>query len=431
MSQTSYISAPPQMNLPAGEYTTVVPKKGLLIDQAAVGLWFLTTFFPFPGDQFLLYPLAGYFVAAIALKRQEVVPVALKSWPLFLIPTLTTLSMFWAASSNAAMKLGVFMFLTVAIAIYIAVRLSPRQIIQAIFVVGAVLILLTVTTVGLDGLPFVTPEKNLFANKIMISLVACLAVMFDRQSGFILRSIAAPIAAMGFIMVVNAGSATSLIMSMASIVVLGSVWLFWSRVGAIQHLRSFLLMMGAAVALLAVLVVMNMPENSLFASFLDAFGKDTTLTGRTMLWDAADRITDERPWLGVGAESFWIYNRGDAQTLLELSFKDPGTRFSFHNSYLETQVHVGYVGLIFLVIMVVWSMFQSIRGWLFRQQIDRSFFLLISFIVLITSFTESILFGAFETSVTIFYVAAVLTISRQVRTLSFEVTEAEPQRASS
>ena len=117
--------------------------------------------------------------------------------------------------------------------------------------------------------------------------------------------------------------------------------------------------------------------------------------------------------LGTGAEGFWVWNRGDAQTLLELSHKTAGTKFSFHNSYLEMQVHFGYVGLVLTYMTVAWCLWRSVLAWIATQSIVRSFFLLITGIVFVSTFTESWLYVVFDTSVTMFYVSAISSLVRQ------------------
>lgn len=412
MSTATYASEP----IAPGAHTTyqvIERRPAPLWEQGLVSLWFLSTFVTFPGNEMILYPLALYFAGMIVLRRRDVVPVLLKAWPVLTLPVLTALSMYWSSASSEAFRLGLMMGLTAAIAAYIAVRLTPRQVIQSIFIVGAMLVIVHVPHVENFRGAMIFYEKNIYANRVMIALVAALAVAYDHDNAWPLRLVAAPIALAAMVLVLSADSATNLVFSLGAIAALSGVWLFWSRFGAIRHFRSLVLILLATAGLLVTFILVNTPDNTVTASILDALGKDATLTGRTMLWDAADRISAENPWLGVGAGGFWQYNVGQAQTLLELSFKDYGTQFSFHNSYLETQVHLGYAGLILLVLIVIWAVWQNVMGWLGRQDMVRSFFLLITGIAVTVSFTESYLFSAFDTTVMLLYIGAMSTIVRQ------------------
>lgn len=423
MSTVTYTSEPLAPGQPVAHHI-IRSRSAPLWEQAIVALWFLSTFVTFPGNELILYPLALYFAGMIVLRRREVVPVLIKAWPLLPLPLLTALSMFWSTAPSSALRFGLMMLLTAGIAAYIAVRLTPRQVIQSIFAVGMLLILVHVPHMGAYYEAGIFYEKNIYASRVLIALVAALAVAYDRDNPWILRMIAAPIALAGFALILTAESATNLVFSLGSILALSGVWLFWSRFGAIPHLRSLMLIVLAAIGVLITLILVNTPNNTLTISILDALGKDATLTGRTMLWDAAERISTENPWFGVGAGSFWQYNVGQAQTLLELSFKDFGTDFSFHNSYLETQVHLGYAGLSLLILIVIWAVWQNLIGWLSQQNMARSFFLLITGIAVTVSFTESYLFSAFDTTVMLLFIGAIFTIARQETTI---VMRQEPQ----
>src|SRR5262245_58266320 len=69
-------------------------------------------------------------------------------------------------------------------------------------------------------------------------------------------------------------------------------------------------------------------------------GRDTTMTGRTDLWDAVLPL-NPNPLLGAGYESFWLGDR----------LKALWTRFWWqpnqaHNGYLEVYLNLGLLGLL-------------------------------------------------------------------------------------
>lgn len=384
-----------------------------LWEQALLTLWFYVTFISRANDEFLLYPLALYFTAAFVLHRVWTVPLALRSGLLFMLPILAVLSMSWSSVPNAALKFGMMWVLGIMIAVYIAGRFAPHEIIRALFVAGLVTVIMVTPEMGDFGRRGPWGEKNIFAVRMVVVLLAALATAFNRHEHFYLRLLAAPLIPICFIYIVIAQSATSLVFGLFSILGMTMVWLFWSRFSAIRHLRTSFVFIIAFAVLIGLLVLANMSETSLFETFLGLVGKDATLTGRTMLWDAADRIMIERPWLGVGAEGFWLWGRGDAFTLLEMLHKTAGTKFSFHNSYLEIQIHFGRVGLVMLYLVVAWCLWRTTLEWFATQSIVRSFFLLITAIIFISTFTESWMYSVFDTGVTLFYVAAISTLVRR------------------
>ena len=75
---------------------------------------------------------------------------------------------------------------------------------------------------------------------------------------------------------------------------------------------------------------------------IQSAGRDTTLTGRTDLWQSVLKM-NTNPLLGVGFESFWLGER--LTKLWEEFFFRPNQA---HNGYLEIYLNLGWVGLFFL-----------------------------------------------------------------------------------
>ncbi|MEL6782157.1 MAG: hypothetical protein AAFO51_07245, partial [Pseudomonadota bacterium] len=111
-----------------GQVTVDARPQAALWEQAVLALWILTTFVIFEGDELLLYPLALFFLGSIVLRRRQVVPVMFRAWVLFTLPIMATLSAWWSPVFNEALRFGLMMFLTAAIAVYVAVRFRPKQI---------------------------------------------------------------------------------------------------------------------------------------------------------------------------------------------------------------------------------------------------------------------------------------------------------------
>lgn len=76
-----------------------------------------------------------------------------------------------------------------------------------------------------------------------------------------------------------------------------------------------------------------------------ALGRDTTLTGRTEIWDVVGNVYIN-PIFGAGFESFWLGGR-----LAEVwaSFSNTLSLNQAHNGYLETYLNLGLLGLTLLV----------------------------------------------------------------------------------
>lgn len=86
-------------------------------------------------------------------------------------------------------------------------------------------------------------------------------------------------------------------------------------------------------------------EQEVFASILKKFGKDTTLTGRTVLWGYADRLIAEHPIIGQGFSAFWTVDNPEAVMIWRTFGILPNHGFSFHNTFRDILVDSGAIGL--------------------------------------------------------------------------------------
>src|SRR5690348_15778180 len=78
---------------------------------------------------------------------------------------------------------------------------------------------------------------------------------------------------------------------------------------------------------------------------------DSSLTGRTTIWDFANSEIARRPLLGWGYQSFWLVGR-DAPSVVDA----PGwvkNMPNAHNGYYDTMLEMGYLGYALLVIFII------------------------------------------------------------------------------
>ncbi|CAN5523833.1 hypothetical protein BH11ARM2_BH11ARM2_01490 [soil metagenome] len=117
------------------------------------------------------------------------------------------------------------------------------------------------------------------------------------------------------------------------------LWLFWtvlrSKVGTV------------ALPALAVAFLIYLPTNPELQNNLDRAtniqqAQDDRLSGRTGLWDTAERLFKDSPFIGRGAGSFRYAAGADAVDVT-------GYAMGAHNSYLEVSVETGMLGVAALV----------------------------------------------------------------------------------
>lgn len=382
-------------------------------EQVATMLWVLCTFIEFPGNEFILYPCALLFLGVFAMYRDVTFPVALKGLLLLAVPLLGMLSAGWSPEPVSAFRSGAMMVLHFLIMVTVASRLTRQQIVRAVFFAGVIAIAFAAPLINTfdTGGPY--GSKNIFAIRMLICVLASLAVAFEVKENILLRLFAVPVLIIALVFTLAADSATALVFAITGILVMTALWMFWQPVTRVRHLRSFVLLTFVAFVAVGVLAFLALPNNRIVDDFLGALGKDTTLTNRTIIWEAGIRAAQEKPWFGLGLDGFWRDSTGAAQTLNELDSKPFGTKLSFHNSYIEVWVALGYVGLSAFIVAISWSYLTTIVGWFKSQGMASSFFLTISTIILISTFTESYMLGTFDTLVFLFYTAPITAIAEK------------------
>lgn len=111
-------------------------------------------------------------------------------------------------------------------------------------------------------------------------------------------------------------------------------------------------------------------------------GRNSTLTGRTAIWDEVIILTRQAPIFGAGFESFWQGDRLQAVWRVEKGIQEA------HNGYLEVYANLGWVGIALLALLIV----TGYRGVLSDYSRDRMLGVVkLGFFVtaLVYSFTEA------------------------------------------
>jgi O-antigen ligase len=102
----------------------------------------------------------------------------------------------------------------------------------------------------------------------------------------------------------------------------------------------------AIVATVAVTVLLGVVFPNGYTYVVEALGRNTTLTGRTEIWDDLFRM-DFNPLVGTGFESFWLGER--AEYMANRYYFHPNQA---HNGYIEMYVNLGLIGVGFLVLLM-------------------------------------------------------------------------------
>lgn len=386
--------------------------------QIVTFLWFVSTFAIFPGNEFFLYPLSLIFITTLYFERDRIMPIMARCWWIFPVPFLALISFTWSDYPSSSIRYGMFYLLSPLTLIVIAAMLTERQIFRALFLCALAGTALAITELGAimsTQTSAYLGQKNYYAMKMMIGMIAGFAVAMNKEENPILRLIGLILIPIDLFLIYAADSTTSMVMSVLALFLLIVARVFWISSRGVQGLRSFV----AGIAVFAIsagaLVALGAANSSVVNDALGAMGKDTTFTGRTALWEQAERTSAEHPILGVGMGAFWQYDVGAAQTLVLNDNREAGTILGFHNSYWEARVHLGFVGLFFLLLSYAIILWKSAKTFLIDATLERAAFFVAALIMFSMSFTESFLFGALQPAIYAFHLAGITAIATSYR----------------
>ncbi|PYE88795.1 O-antigen ligase family protein [Phyllobacterium leguminum] len=301
------------------------------------------------------------------------------------------LSFIWSDAPAVSLRAGIQYMTTIVCALIASRTIDARTLTSGISIgVGIVLIYsLVFGQYHYDPLDGSYSFIGTFSSKNQLGFFASLGVYFVFASFFILptgklwRCIAIPLGALSAYSLLASSSATSIIATAATLMIVTtlSVVLKFSP----RNRRSFFLI-GLVVAVIIAVVALNTGAVDLI---LGAFGKDTTLTGRTYLWDQGLRAAHESPVIGVGYYAYWVQGFSEAERLWEEFYIDSRSGFHFHNTYIEALVELGYIGLILIILLMAQILFGYLRRLLTESRAPQAHLMFgITLMLLIRSFFE-------------------------------------------
>ncbi len=395
-------------------------------DFILVTLWIFVTFKQFRFDELILYPLALYFACAFVVDFKKIFPLIQRNFILFLFPVWCLLSALWGVETEQILRSGLQLTLTIMICFTIATRLTARDLILALTITATYFAVMSfLAPIFGTGTPArgVFPSKNAMGGAMVILWLCSLCIILDRQADRKLKMFAVATTLLAVWQIRAASSATAALLAIG-ILALVLLFAILPRSGLLNS-RVFFFSSALLLAVISFWAASFLSIHTVdpINSVLGAFNKDTTLTGRTLLWDYATRQIEQQPLLGVGAGGFWTpYDKlSEASRIYQEFYKAPYAKFSFHNSYFEVAVHQGLVGLAIVIATVCWVSSSLLFPRIQTGTTTRVFFLCVSAILLAKSMTESDLLTPFSLLTTLF-VTGGLMMSRTGATQSSDTS---------
>lgn len=280
------------------------------------------------------------------------------------------LSVFWSAAPGATARAGV-QYLTHVICALIAMRMLDIKTLTLGSVTGAGVVLLYSMLFGVyhfDPLDGTVSFVGAFASKNQLGFYASLAVFFSFAAIVMLgqRGVWLPICGVVGLLAaycLHASQSATSVLTTAAVVCL----VIGMRVFSLLPPRNRKLLFIAA-SVFGVMAVIGAVYGGAIDSVLGAFGKDSTLTGRTYLWQQGFEAAAASPVIGVGYQAYWVQGFSEAERLWTEFYIGSRSGFHFHNTFIETMVETGGIGLLLLTGLLLAALFGHLKRVLTQAQ---------------------------------------------------------------
>jgi exopolysaccharide production protein ExoQ len=209
----------------------------------------------------------------------------------------------------------------------------------------------------------ITHSKNEFGMMSSIAAIICFNRCLAREGRPYWPMAGTTVA---FVCLILSRSNTSLFATMVAILSMVLVM----RVPVIrQRYSTHVIVTMVATILLYELVIQDVVPgvHTLLGPVMNLTGKDSTFSGRTIIWDIVKKHIQGAPWLGTGYGSYWQgpFPSSPSYIFVQVMYFYPTEA---HNGYLDVVNDLGIVGLICVLAFLFWYIRQALR----LMQVDRS-----------------------------------------------------------
>ena len=290
-----------------------------------------------------------YVLAALALVARpgELLSLPLNGKLIWAVVLLACASALWSDVPGTTLRTGGELFLTTFFAMFVASRISGRDIVHvlswALLAIGlaSATVALAMPAIGRDHVRG-DAWSGLFSTKNELGRVMALAVAvwllrYLERDGR--RLVAGAAVAFCGALVLLSQSKTALVVLACIAALMPLLYALRSRPRLIAPSLAAFLLAGAALAYW-------LESSSVLARFSDA----SAFTGRGGIWAAAWAAIHDHPWLGHGLGAFW---RGlDGPSALVWSSTRVQTPHA-HNGFLDLGLNLGLVGVLLMAAALV------------------------------------------------------------------------------
>ncbi|WHA43632.1 O-antigen ligase family protein [Agrobacterium larrymoorei] len=390
------------------------PERNGLYGTAAVALSFFVFAYSSKFGQVSVLAYYAVWFPLVLVDYRRVLGNYVRYLWIFAFGILAVLSSFWSDAMSVTMRASI-QYMTHIVCALIAMRVISITTLTRGALLGIIVVLLYSLLFGtylFDALDGTTSFVGAFSSKNQLGFYASLGVLFAAASVLVLRQrgIWLPIAGVtGLISAYSllaSQSATSVITTAAVVAMVIGFLPLWLLAPGNRKMLFFALVGVGAIFVVAAL------QFGLLDAILGVFGKDTTLTGRTYLWQNGIEAAKRAPIFGVGYQGFWVPGFFDAERLWDDFFITGRSGFHFHNTYIEVVVENGFVGLFLLAMVLYGTLLGHLRSVLARNQDPQALILFaLCALFVVRSFVEIDIIFAYQIgSFLLFYAAGKLSL---------------------
>jgi O-antigen ligase len=369
-----------------------------------------------PINTYLWYAIYVWTAARLCLSLPTLVQAMSRNWAVFLWPALALASVVWSLAPAASLRGGLQLLMTTIIAVFIGTRFSLREILIGSVVVlsAALLASLALLLAGASdlfayagGFQGIFAHKNTFGLRMNILFAIALVLFFCTRWKLML----AVLMALSLFGLVLSKSATSQILALLTpgILLAMSVLKLQARQASLAAAAAIIVSAGAAGALFVA-------NSDPIAYVLEGFDKDSTLTGRTFLWERSFAEIGEHPLLGGGYQAFWANDRSsDVLWIRNLTLD---TVKGFHNVGLEVWNDLGIPGLLALNGVLLWYVVRTWRYFIASPSALATFPFFFTIVVIVSASMNNSFFRQHElvhVMICAFFAAAAFRWQRRPR----------------
>jgi exopolysaccharide production protein ExoQ len=346
----------------------------------------------------------------VARRRRDVRSMILQMKLVTAFPILALLLFPVSQLATRTISSGALLLAAVLLMYYIMSRYQFDELLELFLILGTATIFASIVFAlvfpqyGLDRMGgHATAWKGIFSAKNYLGDLAVffltMAVSYRGRTPF-LRSVRASQIVFCLVAIAFSRAATAYLLT-AIYITYFVVMKMLHRFRKKDYFVLCILLLGALSV--AAVIIVAMPD-----LLLSVLGKDSTLTGRTGIWNAAVESISRRPLFGYGYQAFWLGLQGESyRVILAVSW----LLAQAQNGFLDVTLEMGAAGLS-IILLIFGFAFRDAGVCLIRSRDDAQlraveWYLAVVLLTLICNFDESFLFEPKHLGSMIFVIACV------------------------